>query len=329
MTELTYREAIRVGLEEELAANPEAVIMGEDVGAYGGSYAVTKGFFETYGERRIIDTPISESGFVGAGIGAAIAGMRPIVEIMTINFSLLAMDQIVNMAAKVRYMSGGQLQVPIVIRMVSGGGAMLGATHSQSLEAWYARVPGLKVVTPSNATDALGLLRSAVADPNPVIYIEHSLLYGARSEVQDEPYTVPIGSARVARPGVDVSIIAYLRMVPIAVEAAEVLAAEGISAEVIDLRSLLPLDSETIIDSVKKTSRAVVVEETWEFGGFAGEVIAQINEQAFDYLDGPALRVGGANVPTPYSRPLELLTIPTARQVVEKVRSLFNSTGGG
>ncbi len=329
MTELTLREAIRVGLEEALAANPEAIIMGEDVGAYGGSYAVTKGFLETYGERRIIDTPISESGFVGAGIGAAIAGMRPIVEIMTINFSLLAMDQIINMAAKVRYMSGGQLHAPIVIRMVSGGGAMLGATHSQSLEAWYARVPGLKVVTPSNATDALGLLRSAVADPNPVIYIEHSLLYGARSEVQDETYTVPIGSARITRPGTDVSIIAYLRMVPIAMEAAEILAAEGISAEVIDLRSLLPLDSQTIIDSVKKTSRAVIVEETWEFGGFAGEVIAQINEQAFDYLDGPALRVGGANVPTPYSRPLELLTIPTAQRVVEKVRSLFNSTGGG
>ena len=318
-----------MGLEEALAANPEAVIMGEDVGAYGGSYAVTKGFFEKYGERRIIDTPISESGFVGAGIGAAISGMRPIVEIMTINFSLLAMDQIVNLAAKVRYMSGGQLQVPVVIRTVTGGGTMLGATHSQSLEAWYARVPGLRVVTPSNASDALGLLRSAVADPNPVIYVEHSLLYGSRSEVPDEPYIVPFGSARIARPGTDVSIIAYLRMVPIALEAADILAAEDINAEVIDLRTLLPLDSQTIIDSVKKTSRAVAVEETWEFGGFAGEIIAQINEQAFDYLDGPALRVGGVNVPTPYSRPLELLTIPTAQQVADKVRSLFQSTRGG
>ena len=318
-----------MGLEEALAANPEAVIMGEDVGAYGGSYAVTKGFFEKYGERRIIDTPISESGFVGAGIGAAISGMRPIVEIMTINFSLLAMDQIVNLAAKVRYMSGGQLQVPVVIRTVTGGGTMLGATHSQSLEAWYARVPGLRVVTPSNASDALGLLRSAVADPNPVIYVEHSLLYGSRSEVPDEPYTVPFGSARIARPGTDVSIIAYLRMVPIALEAADILAAEDINAEVIDLRTLLPLDSQTIIDSVKKTSRAVAVEETWEFGGFAGEIIAQINEQAFDYLDGPALRVGGVNVPTPYSRPLELLTIPTAQQVADKVRSLFQSKRGG
>ncbi len=325
MPQLTYREAIRVGLEEALAANPETVIMGEDVGAYGGSYAVTKGFLEQYGEERIIDTPISESGFVGAGIGAAIAGMRPIVEIMTINFSLLAMDQIVNLAAKARYMSGGQMTVPLVIRTVSGGGNMLAATHSQSLEAWYARVPGIKVVTPSNPADALGLFRSAMADPNPVMYVEHSLLYGSRAEVPDEPYTVPIGSASVARPGTDVSIIAYLRMTPVALSAADILEAEGISAEVIDLRSLLPLDSGTIIDSVNRTNRAVVVEETWEFGGFAGEVIAQINERAFDSLDAPVLRVAGVNVPTPYSRPLELLTIPTAEAVADKVRSLFQA----
>ena len=323
MSVLTYREAIRVGLEEALAANPETVVMGEDVGAYGGSYAVTKGFMEKYGEERIIDTPISESGFVGAGIGAAIAGMRPIVEIMTINFSLLAMDQIINIGAKARYMSGGQITVPIVIRTVSGGGTMLAATHSQSLESWYARVPGLKVVTPSNAADALGLLRSAIADPNPVMYIEHSLLYGSRGDVPDEHYTVPIGSARVARTGADVSIIAYLRMVPIALQAAEMLEMDGIDAEVIDLRSLLPLDSQTFIDSVHKTNRAVVVEETWEFGGFAGEVIAQINEKAFDSLDAPVLRVCGPNVPTPYSRPLELLTIPTPEMVADKVRSLF------
>ena len=323
MAQLTYREAIRAGLEEALQSNPETFIMGEDVGAYGGSYAVTKGFMEKYGEERIIDTPIAESGFVGTGIGAAIAGMSPIVEIMTINFSLLAMDQIVHIAAKARYMSGGQITVPVVIRTVSGGGNMLAATHSQSLEAWYARVPGLKVVTPSNAADALGLLRSAIADPNPVMYVEHSLLYGSRAEVPDEHYTIPFGSARVARSGTDVSIIAYLRMVPIALQAAELLEDDGIDAEVIDLRSLLPLDTQTFIDSVHKTNRAVVVEETWEFGGFAGEIIAQINEQAFDSLDGPALRVGGANVPTPYSRPLELLTIPTAEAVADKVRSLF------
>ncbi len=323
MAQLTYRDAIRAGLEEALRSNPEVFIMGEDVGAYGGSYAVTKGFMEEYGEERIIDTPIAESGFVGTGIGAAIAGMSPIVEIMTINFSLLAMDQIVHIAAKARYMSGGQITVPIVIRTVSGGGNMLAATHSQSLEGWYARVPGLKVVTPSNAADALGLLRSAVADPNPVMFVEHSLLYGSRSEVPDEHYTIPFGSARVARSGSDVSIIAYLRMVPIALQAAELLEDDGIDAEVIDLRTLLPLDTQTFIDSVHKTNRAVVVEETWEFGGFAGEVIAQINEKAFDSLDGPALRVGGANVPTPYSRPLELLTIPTPEMVADKVRSLF------
>ena len=323
MAQLTYRDAIRAGLEEALRSNPEVFIMGEDVGAYGGSYAVTKGFMEEYGEERIIDTPIAESGFVGTGIGAAIAGMSPIVEIMTINFSLLAMDQIVHIAAKARYMSGGQITVPIVIRTVSGGGNMLAATHSQSLEGWYARVPGLKVVTPSNAADALGLLRSAVADPNPVMFVEHSLLYGSRSEVPDEHYTIPFGSARVARSGADVSIIAYLRMVPIALQAAELLEDDGIDAEVIDLRTLLPLDTQAFIDSVHKTNRAVVVEETWEFGGFAGEVIAQINEKAFDSLDGPALRVGGANVPTPYSRPLELLTIPTPDMVADKVRSLF------
>jgi len=323
VAQLTYRDAIRAGLEEALRSNPEVFIMGEDVGAYGGSYAVTKGFMEEYGEERIIDTPIAESGFVGTGIGAAIAGMSPIVEIMTINFSLLAMDQIVHIAAKARYMSGGQITVPIVIRTVSGGGNMLAATHSQSLEGWYARVPGLKVVTPSNAADALGLLRSAVADPNPVMFVEHSLLYGSRSEVPDEHYTIPFGSARVARSGSDVSIIAYLRMVPIALQAAELLEDDGIDAEVIDLRTLLPLDTQTFIDSVHKTNRAVVVEETWEFGGFAGEVIAQINEKAFDSLDGPALRVGGANVPTPYSRPLELLTIPTPEMVADKVRSLF------
>ena len=324
MSVLTYREAIRVGLEEALAANPETVVMGEDVGAYGGSYAVTKGFMEKYGEERIIDTPISESGFVGAGIGAAIAGMRPIVEIMTINFSLLAMDQIINIGAKARYMSGGQITVPIVIRTVSGGGTMLAATHSQSLEAWYARVPGLKVVTPSNAADALGLLRSAIADPNPVMYIEHSLLYGSRGDVPDEHYTVPIGSARVARTGADVSIIAYLRMVPIALQAAEMLEMDGIDAEVIDLRTLRPMDADTMVESVQKTHRAVVVEETSGLGGFGGEIASQIQERAFDYLDAPVRRVSGEEVPMPYSRPLELLAIPDAQKVAQAVRDVVN-----
>jgi pyruvate dehydrogenase E1 component beta subunit len=308
---------------EALESNPEAFMMGEDIGAYGGSYAVTKGFMEQYGEERIKDTPISESVLVGAGIGAAIMGMRPIVEIMTINFSLLAMDQIVNMAAKVRYMSGGQMEVPLIIRTVSGGGNMLGATHSQSFESWYAHVPGLKVVTPSTPYDALGLFRTAMTDRNPVLFIEHSLLYGNQGEVPDGPFTVPFGSADVKREGSDVTIVAYLRMVPQALQAAEMLAKEGIEAEVVDLRSLLPLDTDTVVESIKKTSRAVVVEETWEFGGFAGEVVAQINEKAFDYLDGPVLRLGGANVPTPYSRPLEMMTMPSPEKIVEKVKQLF------
>ena len=323
MAELTYREAIKRGLTEAIDADEGVFLMGEDVGAYGGAYAVSKGLLEKYGEKRIVDTPISESVIVGAGIGAAIAGLRPIVEIMTINFSLMAMDQIVNMAAKIRYMSGGQLQVPLVIRTVSGGGNMLAATHSQSLESWYARVPGLKVVTPATPRDALGLFRSAMSDLNPVIFVEHALLYGSRGEVPEEPYTVPIGSADVKREGSDVTIISYLRTVSLALEAAETLAQEGISAEVVDLRSLLPLDEDTIVQSVRKTNRAVVTEETWEFGGFAGEIAALLNERAFDYLDGPVLRVAGANTPTPYSRPLELLSMPTAQQIVEKVKQLF------
>lgn len=323
MAELTYREAIKRGLAEAIDADEGVFLMGEDVGAYGGAYAVSKGLLERYGEKRIVDTPISESVIVGAGIGAAISGLRPIVEIMTINFSLMAMDQIVNMAAKIRYMSGGQIQVPLVIRTVSGGGNMLAATHSQSLESWYARVPGLKVVTPATPHDALGLFRSAMSDPNPVIFVEHALLYGSRGEVPEEPYTIPIGSADVKREGSDVTIVSYLRTVSLALEAAETLAREGISAEVVDLRSLLPLDEETIVQSVRKTNRAVVAEETWEFGGFAGEIAALLNERAFDYLDGPVLRVAGTNTPTPYSRPLELLSMPTAQQIVEKVKQLF------
>ncbi|MBI4236666.1 MAG: alpha-ketoacid dehydrogenase subunit beta [Chloroflexi bacterium] len=323
MPQVTYREAIRQGLMEALDSDERVFMMGEDIGAYGGSYAVTKGFLERYGEERIKDTPISESVIVGAGIGAAVAGLRPVVEIMTINFSLLAMDQIVNIGAKIRYMSGGQLSVPLVIRTVSGGGNMLAATHSQSLESWYARVPGLKVVTPATPYDALGLFRSALADPNLVLFVEHSLLYGSRGEVPETPYTVPIGAADVKRSGKDVTIVAYLRMVPVALQAAEALAREGIEAEVLDLRSLLPLDAEAIVTSVEKTHRAVVVEETWEFGGFAGEVATLVNERAFDSLDGPVLRVGGANVPMPYSRSLELAAIPDAAAVVKRVKQLF------
>jgi pyruvate dehydrogenase E1 component beta subunit len=310
-------------MAEAIETDDRVFIMGEDVGAYGGAYAVTKGFLDKYGEDRVKDTPISESVIVGAGIGAAIDGLRPIVEIMTINFSLMAMDQIVNMAAKIRYMSGGQMSVPLVIRTVTGGGRLLGATHSQSLESWYARVPGLRVVTPSTPYDSLGLFRSAMADPNPVIFVEHAVLYGTRGDVPDEPYSIALGSADIKRSGEDVTLIAYSGMVPVALEAAERLAVDGVSAEVIDLRSLAPLDTKMIVSSVKKTHRAVVVEETWEFGGFSGEIAALLNEQAFDDLDGPVLRVGGANAPTPYSRHLEQASIPGAEAVVERVKALF------
>lgn len=322
MAEITYRDAIRQGLEEALE-DQRVFLMGEDIGAYGGAYAVTKGFLEKYGERRIKDSPIAESILVGTGVGAAMAGLKPIIEIMTINFSLLAIDQIVNTAAKTHYMSGGQLTVPVIFRTVSGGGNMLAATHSQSLESWYAHVPGLRVVTPATPHDALGLFRTAMQENNPVLFVEHSLLYGSRGEVPDDDYAIPFGSADIKKPGTDVTIIAYLRMVPVALAAAEKLAEQGISAEVIDLRSMSPLDTDTIVESVKRTSRAVVVEETWEFGGFAGEVIAAINEKAFDYLDGPVLRVGGADVPMPYARNLEALAIPSEERVVEKVLKLF------
>jgi pyruvate dehydrogenase E1 component beta subunit len=277
---ITYRDAVGRGVAEAIETDDRVFIMGEDVGAYGSAYAVTKGFLKKYGEDRVKDTPISESVIVGAGIGAAIDGLRPIIEIMTINLSLMAMDQmmamdqIVNMAAKIRYMSGGQVAVPLVILTVTGGGRMLGATHSQSLEFWYARVPGPRVVTPATPYDSLGLSRSAMEDPNPVIFVEHSVLYGTRVEVPDEPYTIPLGSADTKRVGDDVTLIAYSGMVPVALEAAEKLAGDGISAEVVDLRSQAPLDHETIISSVKKTNRAVVVEATWEFGGFAGKIAA-------------------------------------------------------
>ena len=323
MSRLTMREAISRGLREALEDN-DVFLMGEDIGAYGGAYAVTRGFLEEYGAERIRDTPISEAVFMGAAVGAAMAGMRPIVEMMTINFTLLAMDQIVNHAAKLRYMSNGQFRVPLVIRTVTGGGAQLGATHSQSFEGWYASVPGLKVATPSTPSDALGLLATAVADDNPVLFAEHALLYGARGEVPDERYSVPFGQANVIRPGADVTLVAYSRMVHVALEAAELLkSTKGIDAEVIDLRTLRPLDTETVVESVKKTNRAVVVEETWRTGGFAAEVASRVQEEAFDYLDGPVARVGGDDIPAPYASTLEAASIPNAQRVVEAIERHF------
>lgn len=323
MAELSVREAISKGLREALDSDDRIFLMGEDIGAYDGAYAVTKGFLEEYGPERIKDTPISESVVVGSAIGAALGGLRPIVEIMTINFMLLALDQLVNHAAKLRYMSNGQLAVPLVIRTVTGGGGQLGATHSQSFEGWLASVPGLKVAVPSNSYDALGLLRTAITDENPVVFTEHALLYGDKSDVPNEPYLIPFGESSIKRQGTDLTIIAYSRMVHIALEAAQRLATEGLSAEVIDLRTLRPLDTDTVLQSVRKTNRAVVVEETWKTGGFAAELASTIQEGAFDSLDAPVGRVGGANVPTPYNGRLEAETIPNADRIIETVRYLF------
>ena len=323
MPEITYRDAIRDTLREALLENDKVFIMGEDIGIYGGAYAVTRGFIDEFGEKRIIDSPIAESVIVGTGVGAAMAGLRPVIEIMTINFSLLAADQIVNSAAKLHYMSGGQVSVPLIIRTVSGGGNMLGATHSQSLEGWYANVPGLKVVVPATPYDARGLLKTAFKDENPVIFVEHSLLYGIRGEVPKESYTIPFGKADVKRPGKDVTIVAYLRMVHVALKAAAELAKEGIESEVVDLRSLKPLDAETVLESVKRTSRAVVVEEGWKTGGFGAQVAASIVEEGFDYLDAPVVRVAGKDVPMPYNRDLEQAAIPNYLDVMKAVRSVF------
>ncbi|PZC45262.1 MAG: pyruvate dehydrogenase E1 component beta subunit [Chloroflexi bacterium] len=323
MPEITIRDAISQGLKEALDNDERVFIMGEDVGYYGGAYAVTKGFVQEYGERRIMDTPISESVFVGAGVGAAMAGLRPVVEIMTINFSLLAMDQIVNHAAKIHYMSGGQLKAPVIIRTVTGGGAGLAATHSQSLEGWYATVPGLKVITPATPYDALGLLRTAFKDENPIIYAEHDLLYRTRGEVPEEYYEVPFGQARIAREGTDITIVANSGMVRVAEDAAKKLEARGVSAEVIDLRTLRPLDIDTIAKSVHKTNRCIVVEETWRFGGFGSFIASEIQEIAFDDLDAPVARVGCADVPAPYSKPLEDLQIPNGDTIIREIERVI------
>ena len=321
-TEMTYRQAICQGLTEALDEDPRVYLMGEDIGPYGGAFAVTQGFWEKYGPRRIKDSPLSESAFVGAGRGAAMAGLRPIVEIMTINFSLLAIDQIVNHAAKVRYMSGDQFSVPMIIRTVTGAGASVAATHSQSFEGWYASVPGLYVAVPSTPEDALGLFRTCRELMDPVMFVEHILLYGARGDVSDG-IKIPLGKADVKKQGSDVTIISYSKMVQNSLEAAALLENDGISAEVVDLRTLRPLDVETIIASTKKTHRVVVVEETTKFGGFAGEVVSIVQQEAFDYLDAPVERVAGEEVPIPYSMPLEKLAIPDTQRIVSAVKKLI------
>jgi pyruvate dehydrogenase E1 component beta subunit len=323
MPEIAFREALRITLREELLADEKVFLMGEDIGGYGGSYAVTKGFQQEFGPERVIDTPISEEVIVGCGIGAAMGGLRPMVELMTINFSLLAFDQIVNNAAKICYMSGGQFHVPLVIRMASGAGSQLSSQHSQSMEGWFAHIPGLHVVVPYTPYDARGLLKTAFRDPNPVIFIEHTALYSRKGEVPDGEYAIPFGQAEVHRPGDDVTLIGYSGSVYQATLAADLLANDGISAEVINLRTLRPLDVDTILSSVRKTHRAVVIEDDWEFGGFAGEIAAIIMERAFDDLDAPVDRVGGADVPIPYAKELEQAALPQPQQIADAAKGLI------
>jgi len=322
---MRVRDALREALREELIRDERVFLMGEDIGLYGGSYAVTRGLLDEFGAERVIDTPIAESGIVGAGIGAAMGGLRPMVELMTINFSFLALDQIVNSAAKLHYMSNGQINVPLVIRMAGGGGSQLAATHSHSLEGLYAHFPGLHVVCPSNAADAKGLLKRAFRDDNTTIFIEHTAIYGMRGEVPDDPdYLIDFGKATVAREGQDVTLIGYSGSVHQALRAAEMLEEqEEIDAEVIDLRTLRPLDLDTIIASVKKTNRVVVVEDDWKFGGFGGEVAALVMEHAFDWLDAPVARVSGKDVPMPYNRNLEFAALPSEEDVVDAVMAML------
>jgi pyruvate dehydrogenase E1 component beta subunit len=319
----TYRDAVRDALHEALAGDPRVFLMGEDVGRYGGAYAVSKGFLEEFGPERIRDTPLSELAFVGTGIGAALGGLRPIVEVMTVNFSLLALDQIVNTAALYRHMSGGQFSVPLVIRMATGGGRQLAAQHSHSLENWYAHVPGIKVVAPATVDDARGMLGPALADPDPVVIFEHAMLYPSEGELSADWRSADIRSARVARAGRDVTLLSYGGSLWKVLEAAAVLAGDGIEAEVIDLRVLRPLDDATIMASVRRTRRAVVVDEGWRTGSLAGEIMARIMEQAFYDLDAPVARVCSEEVPMPYAKHLEDAALPQAAKVVAAVRSLI------
>ena len=323
MKEMTYREAVRSALRLALKSDPRVFLMGEDVGRYGGAFAVSLGLLEEFGPERIRDTPLSESTFVGAGIGAALGGMRPIVEIMTVNFSLLALDQILNNAATIRHMSGGQYSVPLVVRMASGGGRQLAAQHSHSLEGWYAHIPGIKVLAPATVEDARGMLLAALQEPDPVFIFEHATLYPLEGEIDENEGPVDISKSAVRRQGGDVTLITYGGSLGKALQAAAQLAKEDIDAEVIDLRTLRPLDTGTILISVAKTHRAVVIDEAWRTGSFAAEISAQIMEGAFDDLDAPVARVCSAEVPMPYAKHLEEAALPRVETIVGAVRRMF------
>lgn len=323
MTRMTYREAISKALWEEMERDPSVFILGEEVGVWGGTYAVTKGFYDHFGPKRVMDTPIAEATIVGAAIGAALTGLRPVAELMTINFAFAAMDHIVNQAAKLRYMFGGQMTLPLVIRTVSGGGRQLGATHSQTPDAIFAHFPGLKVVAPGTPEDAKGLLKAAIRSNDPILFIEHATLYQTRGEVPDEEYIIPIGKSKIQRAGRDVTIVTYSKMLELSLKAADQLAKEGIEAEIVDLRSLRPLDMEPVIQSFKKTNRAVIVEEGWRSYGVGSEVAARIYEEAFDYVDAPIQRVAQKETPLPYNRTLEQMALPQVDDIVQAVKEVL------
>jgi pyruvate dehydrogenase E1 component beta subunit len=323
MVTMTMREALRDAMAEEMRRDKDVFVMGEEVAEYQGAYKVTQGLLQEFSDKRVIDTPITEHGFAGLGVGAALAGLKPVVEFMTWNFAMQAMDQLINSAAKTLYMSGGQMGCSIVFRGPNGAAARVAAQHSQDYSAWYSHIPGLKVIAPSNAADAKGLLKAAIRDKNPVIFLENEILYGHSSPVPKlDDFVLPIGKAKVARPGKDVTIVAWSMGMSYALKAAEQLAGEGIEAEVIDLRTLRPMDTETIVESVKKTGRCVTVEEGWAQSGVGAEIAARLMEHAFDYLDAPVARVSGKDVPMPYAANLEKLALPSAAEVVEAAKSV-------
>ncbi len=323
MAVITMREALNQALREELKRDENVFLMGEEVAAYQGAYKISKGLLEEFGEKRVVDSPITELGFAGLGVGAAMVGLRPVIEFMTFNFSILATDQIVNSAAKMRYMSGGQFKMPIVFRGPGGSAYQVSSQHSQALESWYAHFPGLKVVMPSTPADAKGLLKSSIRDDNPVVFIEQERMYGNKGEVpDDEDFTIPLGVGEIKREGQDATIVARSLMVPIALKAAEELEKQGVSCEVIDPRTIRPLDIKLIAESVKKTNRVVIAEESHPFCGVGAEISAQIMEQAFDYLDAPVVRVSGVDAPMPYAKNLEKLAIPDVQRIIAAVKQV-------
>jgi len=323
MARITMREAISQALWEEMERDPDVFILGEEVGVWGGTYAVTKGFYDHFGAERVRDTPISEAAIVGAAIGAALTGLRPVAELMTINFAFSAMDHIVNEAAKLHYMFGGQFILPLVVRTVGGGGRQLGATHSQTPDAIFAHFPGLKVVAPGTPADAKGLLKSAIRSNDPIFFIEHATLYQVRDEVPDDDYLTPIGKSKIQRPGKDVTIVTYSKMLEVSIKAADKLSKEGIEAEIVDLRTLRPLDLGPVLESFRKTNRAVIAEEGWRSFGVGSEISARIYEEAFDYVDAPIRRVAQKEVPLPYNHTLEQLALPQVDDIVRAVKEVL------